>query len=167
MRTIANVFMFLLTFAIVSNIWADARERKEPITDKGETIVAAFSSKFKVRVTIQTTRIPGRLPFVSEEELGSNTNPTVIKMISITINGTPLFVSRSAFADLVDPREARISFQSKQVVLTVWGGDAADSYIMRLYFDRKAVWRRTLSSAIPPPVVTEETRYRLRTLRDD
>jgi hypothetical protein len=166
-RTAIFLGIWVLVSIVACNALAGSQRETVPVVDSGETLVFASLRKHSVKITIKTARILGRMPYLDEEDLTRNLRPIVIEMIHIEVDGKPLFVSPSVFVDLVDPHKVRIGLESKYMVLSIFGGDAADSYITRVYFDSKAVRRRTLSSAIPPATVAEETRYWLRTLRDE
>lgn len=71
------------------------------------------------------------------------------------------------FADLIGPREAKIGFERGGFVLSIGGGDGADSYVLHVYFDDKKIARRALYSSLVPDKAVEETRYWLRVLKDE
>jgi hypothetical protein len=51
-------------------------------------------------------------------------------------------------------------------LLSIRGGDGAEGYIVRVYFDAKVVRRRTLASLLMPDKPTEDTRHTRRVLKD-
>lgn len=87
--------------------------------------------------------------------------------VDITVREHGLTVPRSAYADLVGPRRVDINVQGSAGVVTIQGGDGAEAYVARLFFDRQRVTRRTLSSALMADKPTEETRYSLRVMKDE
>lgn len=159
MKRFGHVICSVFILIIACPAWATNSKGLVLVSDNGVTNVISISSKHKVKVFIKSVQIKGRMPYVAEDDLTRNLTPTVIESIKIEVDGKLLEVPISAFADLVDPREVKINIGSKRHVLCIWGADAADSYLVKIYFDSKAVNRRTLSSTIPPQVITEETRY--------
>jgi hypothetical protein len=77
-----------------------------------------------------------------------------------------LLVPSSVFADLVDPDDAGLAREGAVNLLSIRGGDGAEGYIVRVYFDAKVVRRRTLASPLMPDKPTEDTRYSGRVLKD-
>jgi hypothetical protein len=77
-----------------------------------------------------------------------------------------LLVPSSVFADLVDPNEASLTREGTAIILSIQGGDGAEGYIVRAYFDAQMIRRRTLSSLLMPDKPTEDTRYTRRVLKD-
>jgi hypothetical protein len=77
------------------------------------------------------------------------------------VNGNPLFVPRSVFCDLADLNKAEIKASESQSILTLYGGDASESYIAKIEFDATQVKRRTLSSGMSPDKPLQETIYHI------
>jgi hypothetical protein len=92
---------------------------------------------------------------------------TVVQNLEITVEGKKIFVPRSAFADLLDPRTASIRAQKGDFVLTIAGADGAESYFVRLVFDGTRVKTRAVYSALVPTTPAEKTSYWLRELKDE
>ena len=90
-----------------------------------------------------------------------------ILKVDITVDGVSINVPRSSFADIRDPRQAKVEFKITAGILHIDGGDGSDAYRVRIFFDRNRVTRRTLSSALIPNLPTEETHYFLRILKDE
>jgi len=67
---------------------------------------------------------------------------------------------------LIDPGGATLRFERGLFVLTITGGDGADSYSVRAYFDAMEVSRRMVFSLLIPDKPTEDTRYWFRVLQD-
>ena len=91
----------------------------------------------------------------------------LITGLMIRVGGSSVFVPRSAYADLYSPTNVVIEFRKAVGTIKIRGGDGSDAYIVTLFFDRKKVSRRTLASAIVESEPTEDTRYRLRVLKDE
>ena len=91
----------------------------------------------------------------------------LITGLTIRVDGSSVFVPRSAYADLYSPTDVVIEFRKAAGTIKIRGGDGSDAYIVTLFFDRKKVSRRTLANAIVENEPTEDTRYRLRVLKDE
>jgi hypothetical protein len=125
------------------------------VLETGSTSLSAPTTGGEVKVKIWTE--PERI----------QDRKSRIASVEITVDGTNLFVPRSVYADLVDPRQAEVQVKGSTGTLVVRGGDGADSYVARIFFDRKKVNRRTLSSSMLEGKPTEETRYWLRVMKDE
>lgn len=87
--------------------------------------------------------------------------------MTVRIGDRSVFIPRSAYVDLVAPTQAVIEFSGSAGTVTIRGGDGAEAYVVRLFFDRQRVHRRTLASLLAANQPTEETRYMLRVLKDE
>jgi hypothetical protein len=79
---------------------------------------------------------------------------------SIWINGVRLFVPRSVFADRTDLGLMSVARTDKLYVLTLTGGDGAEAYTVKIYFDLRHVKKRELYSNEANSLV-ETTTYML------
>lgn len=136
-------------------------QERTVIAQSGSTLLNATYKKTTVAITIRTVIVENGI--ADEFPL----NRSVIQKLSFVVNSHTIFVPRSVFEDLVDPREASLRFEKGAFVLSVGGGDGADSYILKVYFDAIKVIRRTLYSALIPNKAVEETRYWQRVLKDE
>jgi hypothetical protein len=87
--------------------------------------------------------------------------------MTMRVGDRSVFVPRSAYADLVAPTHAVIEFRGAAGTVTIRGGDGAEAYVVKLFFDRQRVHRRTFASLLVANQPTEETRYLLRILKDE
>jgi hypothetical protein len=92
---------------------------------------------------------------------------TVVRKLELSVGGKRIFVPRSVFTDLLDPRSASIRSQKGAFILTIAGGDGAESYFVHIHFDTTNVTRRTLYSSLTPSTPTADTHYRLTVLKDE
>jgi len=131
----------------------------------GETVIAAESARFAVRVVIGT----------HEVEIGDPTEPrpekirssctysrypcSLVDYIDISVNDSSLFVPRSVFCALADLNTAGIKIRKGQATLTLTGGDAGESYIVTIVFDSEMVRSRVLASGLAPDQALEKTKY--------
>ena len=159
---ILSCLIVLLSFEL-----SHASTSQIPVASQGETIISATIGKMKVQVKIQTHEVqigkssdPKPPVYDSESCCTYSRYPcSIVDLIKITIDDRPLFVPRSAFCDLADLNWAEITTGQEGAVLQLSGGDAAESYKVKISFDSTAVRRRTVSSAILPDQPTEETNY--------
>jgi len=87
--------------------------------------------------------------------------------MTMRVGDSSVFVPRSAYADLVAPTQAVIEFKGSTGTVTIRGGDGAEAYVVRLFFDRQRVYLRTFASLLMVNQPTEETRYLFRILKDE
>ncbi len=160
-RRIAVAFVLNVIF-----VTSSALAQEHALAKSGVTSVHAKSSNKEIDVVFHTVRV----------EKTSDTFPgidweakavTLAQMLEISVQGKRVFVPRSVFADLIDPRVASIKAQKGDFVLTIAGADGAEAYSVNVYFDATKVKRRTLSSALTPSVIAEDTHYRLTILKDE
>jgi hypothetical protein len=149
---------------------AHAAQAPSPIASQGETQITATIGKLKVQVRIKTHELQIGKP--------SDTRPTVIETnctysrypcsivdrVEIMVNGKPLFIPRSTFCDLADLHKAEIRADEKGPILTLYGGDASESYMVKIEFDETRVKRRTLSTVMSADQPLQETTYHVQVL---
>jgi hypothetical protein len=87
--------------------------------------------------------------------------------IEIHMGNRRVPVPPSAFRDLSDVREATLRVGADKSILTLAGGDAAESYVVTIEFDREDVRRRTLASSLAPKRLLEDTRYYTVVVKDE
>lgn len=71
----------------------------------------------------------------------------------------PVEVPPSAICNLVDIHWAELAVTPRRSVLTLTGGDASTSYVVKIEFDQKMVRHRTLAPGEFADHVLEETTY--------
>ena len=138
----------LLTLLLTAH--PSAAQAQTAIPQSGSASVSAKSRKATANVTIHTVRIDSSNSAFPSDWESDTRAVTIVKDVNILIDNQSLNVPRSVFADLVDPREMSIRFEKGAFVLTVWGGDGADSYFVRVYFDMKGITRRMVYSLLIP-----------------
>jgi hypothetical protein len=137
----------------------------------GDTVIVAKSAKLNVQVTITT----------HEEQIGKPSDPrpdvirsnctyskypcSIVDGIGIAVNDKSIFVPRSVFCDLADLNTAEIKIGEKESILTLVGGDASESYVVKIIFDSGRVKRRVKESGMLPDQPTQETTYHRRVIR--
>jgi hypothetical protein len=144
---------------------AFATQPSMPVASQGETLVTATTTKLAVQVTIKTHEMQigkpsdGRPAAIQSNCTYSKYPCSIVDRVDINVNGNPLFIPRSAFSDLADLYKAELQTNEKGSVLTLYGGDAAESYIVKIEFDMTHVTRRSLTSAESPSQPLQETIY--------
>jgi hypothetical protein len=137
------------------------------IAPNGETVVVASSPKVDVRVQIRTheVQIGGpseKRPEVIRSSCTYSRYPcSLVDSIEISVNGKQIFVPRSVFCDLADLNTAEIGIGATETMLTLNGGDASESYFVKITFDAERVKSRRLFSSIAPNKPLQETTYQL------
>ncbi len=154
-----------LGIALATMNSAQADQHSTKVAPKGETFVETTAGKSTVQVKLKTHEVQiGRQsdprPTVIESNCTYSRYPcSIVDQVDITVDGNPLFVQRSIFADLADLNKAEIRIGGKGRGLTLYGGDASESYIVKIAFDSTQIKSRTVSSGISPGHVLQETIY--------
>lgn len=158
------MWVVLLTAMVVS--FPGIVEGQTVIAKSGPTSVRVRSAGKDIDIAFHTARVERNSDAFPSIE--SDTKAvTLVQKLEISIGGKSIFVPRSVFADLLDPRKASIQFEKGDFVLKIAGADGAESYFVNVYFDMAKVKRRMLYSALTPSIVAEDTHYRLTVLKDE
>ena len=80
-----------------------------------------------------------------------------MQSLQIRVNGAALPVPRSAYFDLVDLSSATIDLSSKGGSLMLQGGDASESYNVRIRFNKNRVLSREIFVGTSQDGLLEET----------
>ncbi len=146
--------------------WSAHLYGQNAIAPTGSSSIHVTARGKKIDLTIRTARIESTSDLFPDVESGAKSS-TVIPDLRINIDRTKVLVPRSVFADLLDPRTASIRAEKADFLLTISGGDGAESYFVRITFDSVKVKRRLLYSTLTPAVPSQETTYRLNVLKDE
>ena len=140
----------------------------KPLSSNGATTLDASSATLKVSVAVKAR------DFKTSDIMGDRVDPgqypdtlRIIQNIEITVNGSRIHVPHSAYADLLNARQAEISVGGKSPTLILRGGDGSESFVARIEFDKTTVKRRAVFNALQTGEAVEETTYNRRVLRDD
>jgi hypothetical protein len=71
---------------------------------------------------------------------------SLTEQVRVLIDGSEVFIPRSAYADLGDITSAEFATSDNQVMLTIRGGDGSESYVAKLLFGKNGVAERRLYS---------------------
>lgn len=172
MKTTFCAFGYVMV-ALSFGLHAQAGPIKCKIRGKGETAIVANHTNYNVKVTIKT----------DEVEIGkpSDERPNIIRSactysrfpcslvdyIDIEVNGKQLFIPRSVSCDLADLNTAEIRFEQNEPTLMLTGGDASESYIVRIEFNEEQIKRKVEFSSMLPDEPTQETIYYVTILKDE
>jgi len=136
------------------------------VTSKGETVASVRLGQVPIQVKIRTHELPNGTAAKPVKPTDSACTMSripcsVVDGVEIEVAGEPLFVPRSAFSDLSDLSTAKVSVNKGKYALTLVGGDASESYVVKIVFSRKRVTYRSLTSSEFPEHPLQETFYHL------
>ena len=149
---------------------AHASQSLLSVASQGETFVTTAAGKLNVQVKIITHEVhigkpsDGRPSVIQSNCTYSKYPCSIVERVEITVDNNPLFIPRSVFSDLADLNSAEVKANDNGVVLTLYGGDASESYIVKIAFDAEKVKSRILSSAMSPDQPLQETTYYVQVL---
>lgn len=129
------------------------------IAPAGDSTLRTVVGKRAVLIGFHTFVAKKSDPWFPSEFEGYN-ELSFVQRLGITVDGVTLWVPRSAYTDLFNPRAAAVLLEQGLFVLSIAGADGADAYQVRIYFDSKKVIRRAfygLEGSAKKP--SEETRY--------
>lgn len=171
MRQIFNIIVCVYIL-LASGSYAETVKQRTPVASKGETVIVAKSAKLNVQVRITTHEVQigkpsDQRPDVIRSSCTYSRYPcSIVDGIDIAVNDKTIIVPRSVFCDLADLNTAEIKIGQKESILTLIGGDASESYIVKIVFDAEQVKRRVTASGMLPDQPSQETTYQRRILRD-
>lgn len=165
--SIVKLLFCILGLEIFSIAPSKAAEKRIILTATEDTAISIAVGHSRAKITFHPNRIES--PVVKEERACSSCGVEAgfLKSMAISVNDRSVFVPRSAFADLVNLREATVRNDGGTFILTLSGGDGADSYYAQIFFDGEGVNRKKLFSALDSDKQTEEIRYWHRILKDE
>lgn len=118
----------------------------------GDSVLNGVARGQAVRVVISTYKRdvgrPGEpAPRVRRTNCTYSRYPcSQVNNLRIWVNGKELFLSRSLFADLADVGTMVLTSDAGVNLLTLVGGDASESYTVKVYFDADRVEKREVYS---------------------
>ncbi|MFO1341199.1 MAG: hypothetical protein U1F53_23745 [Burkholderiaceae bacterium] len=121
-----------------------------------------------VEASIATYALQGNTPQEGDKAFLAKDCPwgkapcSLVEDLALRVGKSQIYVPRSAFGGLANVRQAELTTPSPgRFRLLLRGGDASESYIAIIDFDKDRVMKRQISSALSPRDVLEETVYRL------
>jgi hypothetical protein len=157
--------LICLPVLFVCAVNAHAVSKQTGIAESGETILAARSSKFDVRVLVRMRPVEKTTEALVEP--GGYVKRSDVDRIEIMVGGKQLFVPHSIYCDLFDLHNAEIRLGARTGILTLEGGDASESFWVKIEFDSKRVKRSSGGSGMMPGVPGKETIYHDLVLKDE
>lgn len=137
------------------------------VAAKGVTTLYAGAGDHQVRVNIRADQFDiGKpsdgIPTVRKNSCTYSRYPcSLVQDIEIFVGSAKIFVPRSSYADLSDLSSARIISKKGTMVLVLNGGDASESYAVKLFFNDEHIYRRLLYPSGVGSEPTEDTKYKL------
>lgn len=120
------------------------------IAPDGRSEISAVLAGSTIRVVFRAATVPISASDPSSRRYAQCTYSRVpcslTEDIQISANGHEVFVPRAAYADLGDISSAELTTNHGRMILTIQGGDASESYIAKLTFNRQRVLERRLYS---------------------
>jgi hypothetical protein len=157
--------LIILLIIIAPAISASLAEEQTPVKSTGETTITAKYTSMIIQVKIGTHEVDiGKPSDGHPDVMRSNCTYSrypcsIVDYIDISVNGKPLFVPRSVFSDLADLNQAKIHADKDGATLILNGGDASESYIMKVSFNAKNIKSRTLIDGEFDEVMQETTYF--------
>ncbi len=161
------IMVVCLLLLLATALHAQIVQQRKPVAANGETVIDAKSAKFNVRVKIVTHQVnigkpSDKRPEVIPSRCTYSRYPcSIVDRIDIAVNGKSVGVPCAALCSVTaDLHTAEVRIEYGQAILTLEGGDAADSYAVKIEFDSK----RVLHSAVingESDQPSEETTYHL------
>lgn len=150
-----------------TNIYAETTfiEKFSNIKPEGSTIIAAKLNGIPISIILITHEIDiGKPSDRRPSKLISNCTYSrypcsVIDSLQIRINNKELFVPRSVFADLADINGAHLTPTNEGYVLTLDCGDASDSYNVKIFFNKKMINKRSMTSNETKKIIQKTTYF--------
>ncbi|MGC2637451.1 MAG: hypothetical protein WA294_09755 [Acidobacteriaceae bacterium] len=146
--------MKVLTVLAIALLWpcrpSLAQDHVQRIAPDGNTELSGVIDATRVRVTFRTSTLP--IPANDPDHRRfvqctySRVPCSLTEDIRIFADGSEVIVPKAAYADLGDIATAELTTKHGHMVLTIQGGDASESYIAQLTFNRQRVYERRLSS---------------------
>ena len=143
-----------------------------PVAPEGKTRVVFRSEKAAVSVTVTTAKVPGR----GASDSGAAARPSsctssrepcsTVNALEILVDSKAVFVPRSVLCRLSDLNTGEIITEGPGWVLKLTGGDASESYVARVEFDRQRVTKLSVFSGMMPDKPIEETVFHVQVLGD-
>lgn len=152
-----NSFFILLIFFFFSCF---STALASPISSTENNEINLFISNKKIKAKIFAVPVASKVSdscYAKREYDLPRTS--ILKEIEIYVDGHAVAVPRSAFSDLNSPLSASLHLVGRAFMLELRGGDGAETYTARIYFDSNRVVRRKLYDFINNDGPVEVTRY--------
>jgi hypothetical protein len=134
---------------LISCLHAETVQKRTPIASNGETVIVSDVAKLNVQVKVMTHEMQIGIPSDKRPDAirsgctYSKYPCSIVDYIDVVVNGKPIIVPRSVFCDLSDLNTAEVRIEQKKSILMLTGGDASESYIVKIEFDTERVQHRS------------------------
>jgi hypothetical protein len=161
MKILIRQFL-LISFVSALTAYGD---EKLLVKSAGETFVSKVFGKHTVDVKVQTHEInigkpSDGIPNIRDAKCTYSRYPcSVVDRLDIYVNKKPMFVPKSIYMGLSDLTLVNLLHEKNCTILVLEGGDASESYFVKIFFDNERVFKRQLFSALEPSNALEETTY--------
>ena len=158
--------LWCLCALLMAQFQVAGKPRTVRVASKGQTTLEATSGTTTVKVTIYTHELrTWRHDEINSRQPDSNcvierVPCSIVDSIRIVVNGKPVFVFRSVYADLGDLNDAELIVGKAVSFLKLSGADGAEGYDVKIEFDGKSVRRRTVYGLVPDEPA-EQTTYHM------
>ena len=142
--------VIVLPIILALAVSASFAEKQTLVKSTGETTIAAKYQNLAIQVKIVTHEVDigepsnGRPDVIRSNCTYSRHPCSIVDYINISVNGKSLFVPRSVFSDLADLSRGEIRANKDSATLILDGGDASESYILKVSFNAEHVKSRTI-----------------------
>lgn len=167
--------LFMSISLFLSTAWGQSQKHgsetktETAVTHNGESSLKAEINEVPIRITITTRQIDigpqQALPAERKNNCTYSSFPcSQVSSLRIWVKGTNLFVPRSVFADCTDIGNMRLTTEAGIYILTLTGGDASETYSVKVFFTADQVKKREVydlesgtmrqsTTYMPPPVL--------------
>lgn len=116
-------------------------------------------------VSVSTKKYYPKFPYTKGFRWGVELQApkSLVTSLSVEIGGKEIFVPLSVYADLTNPRELLLENAGSNILIIIYGGDAAASYKAVLKFTTERIQSKKVSSLEFPDESWEETVYSFNT----
>ncbi len=147
--TIQLIIIATLFGACSAKGQSNSNEGQIQVSPRGDSVLTWTVDGQSVRIVLSTDQIEIGSSHPSPMDRKTNCLYTrhpcsQVSNIAIWVGGRRLFVYRSVFADCTDLYTMWITRTGKLFVLALGGGDGAESYTVKIYFDSRRITKREL-----------------------
>lgn len=139
---------------LISGQFCAAQTHAVKVAPNGETTLSAVLGTKRVEVGFRTATVQISLGKMGKNKFVQCTYSRVpcslTEQIRLQVGGNDVFIPRSAYADLGDISTAQLTTHADLVTLTIHGGDASESYIAELIFNKQRLLERKIYSGEDP-----------------
>jgi len=152
-----------LAMLVAGPIYAQTPRPASSIAASGDTVVTANFPNAKVVASIRTARLDGscasECPASRTWTTWGAKRVTVVKKLSLSVNGHPVPVPLSVYAALFQPGDASLADGHGHFTLRIRGGDGSEAYFVVLTFTAHALDQLRVYGQEAPAQPTQVTTF--------